>query len=336
MKKSVFAFYYPWYWTKDYSGHWSMWDYGGKHDPDRLTNNNHRDISCPHYPEGSVYDSNDPAVIEKHFVIGGDLGIDAFIVSWWGQGNILNRPFANLLNQAEKSRTRVTIYYETVPSIPFKHRNTALDLIEFVSQYGHHPGFLKIYNQPVIFFYRRVIKQHSAEQWSEIIRTVKQACSVLLIADTLDEEIIRLFDGAHTYSPYESYLWRRNVSKSMRHLVSLAKSNNKMIGVSVMPGFDDRHGNNKITLKRRLWQTFIHFKKDVVIERNNGKTYSEQWKWAIESDPSWILICSFNEWIEGTEIEPSIECGTQYLDITKHYVKQFKYPAREEKQRSLI
>lgn len=323
MKKIVLAFYYAWYWTKEYSSCWSMWNYGNKHEPDKIVEGR-RDISCPHYPIEGPYDSNDPILIQRHFNIANEAGIDAFIVSWWSRNNILNKPFKALLDYAAKNNTKISIYYETVPSVPFKYKITALDLIDFINEYTYHPGFLKIEGQPVIFFFRRVIRQHSIEQWVEIIKLLKRECKVLLIADARDEELIKLFDGAHVYSTLDAYLWRVNVFKYMQKFISLCKKNNKISCFSVMPGFDDKLAGNKFSLKRRIWQAVIHRKKELVIEREGGKTYCHHWEWALDSNSDWITICSFNEWIEGTEIEPSIEFGRQYIDITKRYIEQFK------------
>jgi hypothetical protein len=54
-----------------------------------------------------------------------------------------------------------------------------------------------------------------------------------------------------------------------------------------------------------------------IVPRNNGQTYRTSWDAAIASNPDWITITSFNEWFEGSMIEPSDTYGTQYLDITK-------------------
>ena len=42
------------------------------------------------------------------------------------------------------------------------------------------------------------------------------------------------------------------------------------------------------------------------------------------SAPHWILITSFNEWHEGSEIEPSVEFGAPYLEITAEQVAAWK------------
>jgi len=39
--------------------------------------------------------------------------------------------------------------------------------------------------------------------------------------------------------------------------------------------------------------------------------------------PDWVLITSFNEWHEGSEIEPSLEDGDRYLKLTKQYGPRF-------------
>jgi hypothetical protein len=48
-----------------------------------------------------------------------------------------------------------------------------------------------------------------------------------------------------------------------------------------------------------------------------------QWQQAIAAHPTWILITSWNEWHEGTEIEPSTEFGETALLITQAYAHQF-------------
>jgi hypothetical protein len=44
----------------------------------------------------------------------------------------------------------------------------------------------------------------------------------------------------------------------------------------------------------------------------------------MEYDPNWIVICSWNEWGESTNIEPCLEFGEEYLNLTKHLADRFK------------
>jgi hypothetical protein len=57
--------------------------------------------------------------------------------------------------------------------------------------------------------------------------------------------------------------------------------------------------------------------------RFDGELYAALWRAAIRAAPDWILITSWNEWHEGTEIEPSLEYGDRYLQLTSRYSREF-------------
>jgi hypothetical protein len=62
----------------------------------------------------------------------------------------------------------------------------------------------------------------------------------------------------------------------------------------------------------------------VVRDRANGEFYRETWRAAFSTNPDWIMITSWNEWAEGTMIEPSVTYGNLYLDITREYAAKYK------------
>ena len=76
-----------------------------------------------------------------------------------------------------------------------------------------------------------------------------------------------------------------------------------------MPGYDDR--------KVRPTNGFAR-------SREGGAYYRQNWQAAIDSQPDWVVINSFNEWAEGTYIEPSQAHGSLYLDLTAEWSAQFK------------
>ena len=43
------------------------------------------------------------------------------------------------------------------------------------------------------------------------------------------------------------------------------------------------------------------------------------------SNPQWaIIVSTFNEWMESTQIEPSVQYGDQYLQITRQNADQYR------------
>ncbi|MDL4818461.1 hypothetical protein QP089_29720 [Actinomadura sp. OS1-43] len=71
--------------------------------------------------------------------------------------------------------------------------------------------------------------------------------------------------------------------------------------------------------------------------RNNGQTFVSKWDRAVAIRPQVVLVQSFNEWTGcparpgeemspefSNDIEPSVELGTQYLDLLKQQISRFK------------
>ena len=130
---------------------------------------------------------------------------------------------------------------------------------------------------------------------------------------------IQGFDGVHFYSPAglialfhlalsdrhttppvdvpyiihsQSLLQNINIQKRYTSFVNRGRQLGKITALLVMPGCDDSQ---------------IGRESHKIISSENGALYKKLWKAAIKANPDWVLITSFNEWHEGTEIEPGIE-----------------------------
>ena len=64
------------------------------------------------------------------------------------------------------------------------------------------------------------------------------------------------------------------------------------------------------------------------MDRAYGATYDQVWQAAVSVQPPWILVSSWNEWHEGSEIEPSVEHGRRYLDATRVWAERFRQGGR--------
>jgi len=308
--RRVMAFYYPWYGTPDGPGGRGKSVHWGHTDADK------KDIqSSTHYPSLGAYDSHDPALIDRHCVWAKEAGIDTLIVSWWGRGHYTDRAMPLILDACAKHGLSATLYYETCPN-PKSPEAAARDIARALAPYAGHPAFLKVDGRPVVFVYGRAVGQLGLDGWLRAAALLNEQVStgVALIGDNFSNAAACVFDGLHTYntagqirqkSPDEVRAWART---RFPEWVTLADKARRISTLTVIPGYDD----TKIRTP------------GLAVPRHDGQSYRVQWEEALAADPHWILITSFNEWHEGSEIEPSAEFGRSYLDMTAEYGRRFK------------
>jgi glycoprotein endo-alpha-1,2-mannosidase len=308
-KRKVMAFYYTWYGNPAVSKAWVHWPEGG-HNPEQLSRGGLPDLGATNHPLLGAYDSNNPRVIRQHLAWAEAAGIDVLISTWWGQGDRTDRIMDQLLDAAKETQVRVSIYYERVPN---DKTQAAIDDLLYIGQrYASHPAFFRAAGGPVIFVYGRALHQLPRHEWERVIAAVKEQADITLIADSTDGQWAALFDGLHTYNPVGQIVRRTNMQRAYDMLVKAAHDQGKIAAVTVIPGYDDSN---------------IGRQSPTVAGRQDGLLYDTLWQQAIASSPDWVLITSFNEWHEGSEIEPSIEDGRRYLEQTRTWANRFQAAA---------
>jgi glycoprotein endo-alpha-1,2-mannosidase len=295
-EKKVLAFYYPWYGAPTGpSREWVHWD----PQKPRYTSTN--------TPLAGYYDSRDDGTIERHIREAKQAGIDAFISSWWGIGTFEDLALERLLADAERNDFQVSVYYEEARSGDQIYQ----DLRYLLSKYGQSPAFLKVRGRPVIFFYARAIALLAPKDWAELLQRLdREGLALFSIADGFQEDLTGAFDGVHLYNPVRMnfrYLWELYLRAAPR-----VKAAGKLFAATVVPGYDDRYVRQPGFARGR----------------QDGRYYRAYWDAATDSDPHWILITSFNEWHEGSEIEPSVEFGDEYLKLTRQLADKWKNERR--------
>ncbi len=314
VERRVLAFYYPWYGIPEGPGgagrtvHWGKIDAANK------------DIAAStHYPTLGAYDSHDPAVIDQHCRWAKAAHIDTLIVSWWGHGDYTDRAMPKILDGCKQNGLQACIYYETVPK-PKTAEAAAKDIIKVLEKYGSHEAHLKVDGKPVVFIYGRAVGELGLTGWLEAVKLIKAGYKggAVVIGDQFSYGAARVFDGVHTYNTAGSLKglsldglekWAPGTYGSW---VQLANQAGKISTITVIPGYDD----TKIR------------KPGLAVDRFDGELYRTEWRHAIEADPHWVLVTTFNEWHEGSEIEPSTQFGQKYLELTTEFAERFKATPR--------
>jgi len=287
------VFYYPWYSNPEYHEHWVHWN-----EPDF---NPPLDISSDYYPVLGPYSSFDPLAVAHHFAWLRAAGVGVVISSWWGQGSIEDEAVPLLLEMAERYGLKVAFHIE-----PYGGRSAGrvVDDIQYLyHRYGEHPAFFRTPVQsrwsqderPKGLFFIWAIYHPDPEGepvepefWLDAIEAIHASPEGgLVIANTTDAGWIDRghFDGMYNYAtlnpiPRESFSWARDVPQAAWYVPS------------VLPGFSAKR---------------IGYPSGDFLDRRGGVTYEEQWQAALAFgvEPQMITITSFNEWHEGTQIEPA-------------------------------
>jgi hypothetical protein len=116
------------------------------------------------------------------------------------------------------------------------------------------------------------------------------------------------FDALHVYTPVEFLARGRDLGQTYGALAALARAAGRPFVPAVAPGYDDRRVREP----------------GFAIPRADGATYEASWRAALSVDPAWVLVSSWNEWHEGSEIEPSVEHGRRYLEATRGWAERFR------------
>ncbi len=327
--KKVIAFYYPWYGnTTDYSqtipypieddDSWLHWNYEGRgwYPPVNACSAN--------TPSLGWYDSSDPSIIQTHLEQAEWAGLDAFIISYWGYGGREQKNMQIMMDVAKELNSTVKLapYFEiflvaredrSQSEIISNFTYELSQLHDFLLQQDYRDQVWFENEKPVVWVY--ATKAISQDAWVATKNNLDaQNKSFFFVADNSRNTAAQnaLFHAQHQYDVYGRL--RYDVYLDVFHSTKRKSQRfNQIFVAGVTPGYDDtvvRDGNKPM-------------------ERDDGVTYLRAWNKAISLNPDWISITSWNEWHEGTEIEPSQENGFLALDQTRQFIQEFKTDSYE-------
>jgi Glycosyl hydrolase family 99 len=290
-EKMLWAFYYPWYSLNNWSSSWLK--------------------DHPLEP----YASNNKAVIAKQIEQAQSAGIDAFISSWWGPQTDTDQNLGELLDIADEKNFKVTIYFETLAGpngSPLDESQIRSWLAYAIERYRDHPAFMKVDGKPLIVIF--VSGTVPLEAWARLFASLRdEGLDAVYLAMGYSLSSLDVFDGLHDYSVFTYPNLKQtdlSTARGIHYYPLLSDQHTPKIWVAtVQPGYDD---------------TLQPSREGQIQDRLNGDFYRSTWEAAIQSDPDWIFITTWNEWYEHTNIEPGELYGEQYLKITREYADQWK------------
>ena len=260
------------------------------------------EIGSTYYPVRGPYSSADRALVRAQMREIAATGIDTVIVSWWGPGSVEDRRLRPVAAEARKAGLRVALHVE-----PYPGRTPAAIVVAL--------GKLRGLGIRDVYVYDSVLAEDTS--WRAALASLR---GVRVFAHTTLPGKARKggFQGLYTYDVlvYDG--------RSFRRMCNGARKLGLACAPSVGPGFDAFRATGEVRVRMR----------------NDGRWYDHMWHAALRSAPDVVTITSYNEWHEGTQIEPArvtpgpyatyegawglsgTRAETAYLDRTAYWVER--------------
>jgi hypothetical protein len=305
-KPKVFVHYMPWFVTmpgQKWPSHWSM----SNCNPDIIVNGK-RDICSKYYPQIGPFNNSRSEVLEYDTLLMKMSGVDGVIIDWPGIYDVYDaKPLREvtelLMDKLDKTDLEYSIMWEdrNIPLAIEKRMSSTLkaaanSTLEYAaSHYFNRKNYTKFSNRPLLtMFGPQSLQVLTKVDWD----SVRNSNGNPLIYGLSNNN--QAIDGEFT--------WIANWSLSFTEMISVASNKRQSLKIlSAYPGFEDSY-------KKGGWGQGYK-----TVLPNNGETFKETLRIASENNPDVIQIATWNDWGEGTNIQPSIEKGMQYLEILQKF-----------------
>lgn len=330
------------------SGQYGAWQKDGKdlaHTPDKVHENGLRDIASVYYPSIGLYDVTDPDYQEYMMQLCKMTYIDTlnYYISiasdvdegnWWGDSFTkttlpllekyglyatarLERPGSTSAAKADINTVK-TAFTKILQKL--EDRVLTIDGKPVLSQFsvaGITPGLVEDWKEEYLaeygvspFFMLSTLENLSAQWMSTAdgyygwIELDGDDVKNLPLEYTANKGDYRRYATAEQAINNHGYHLSR-----IKNLIS--QGNITYYSDGLCPGFDDI----------AVWGWGSGPRK---IERGETALYESKWQSAVENNFPMVNIPTWDDWGEGTTIEPSLQYGIDYLEITRKYAAEYK------------
>jgi hypothetical protein len=273
--------------------YWDHWGEGAFNPP--------LDIASDFYPALGAYSIADPAILAQHFSWLREAEVGVIVSSWWGQGSREDQAVPLLLEVTDRYGIKIAFHIE-----PYGGR-TAHSLVRDIKyiyrNYGDHPAFFRTdgttrwspddKSKGLFYLWSSCCPDSDSatvepSYWRDALDAIHALPDGgLVLADMNVSDWVDggHFDGLYNYGVLdigvdEGYSWARALPPEAWYVPG------------INPGFSAKR---------------IGYESNLNTPRRGGDTYDDRWDSAlgVGVEPELVTITTFNEWHEGTQIEPA-------------------------------
>ena len=332
--KKIMAHYMPWYQSQPFRGYWGWhWKMGDAFDPPTT-------FASHYHPLLGLYDSSDPHVLASQALLMKFAGIDGMIADWYGiecfYDYCLIKDSTNLfIPYIKEAGLEFSICYEDatvkimtenpVGNPHFPNRAAAVahgvDVMQWLqTNYFTDPSYLKIDDRPVLLCFGPQFFTDS--EWTTLFASLSPKPHFFPLqyhlisyptrtgefswpgplsgttpsSPTPSSKIIN--DLTNFYTRGTSYHWEHYLDGAFPRFYDIYAE----AGVGSSYGYIDANGS---------------------YGSYGTSTYPYTLERTLQSNSDIVQLITWNDYGEGTIIEPTVEDGYKYLEITQQMRKQY-------------
>jgi len=295
----VFMHFMPWFQSREISGFWGYHWRMNNQNPEITDQAGRRQIASHYYPLTGPYDSRDPIIIEYQLLLMKYAGVDGVLIDWYGTHNV-NDYAANqkgteaVVQKIAETGLRFGIVYEeyTAGIVADKTDKTAIEAaradMEFLQdRYFPSASYIRVDGSPLLLtFGPRYF--NNASQWTQIFDILPHKPVFLPLWNHTSRVGTSNAQGEFAWVDFSQDLSEMNsfYNKGFKYLIG-----------SAYPGFHDFYAEGNAGTS----YGYVDYDRGENLEKLLAK--------AAERNAEYVQLVTWNDYGEGTMIEPTVERG---------------------------
>jgi len=326
------AYYMPWYVSKPFSGAWGFHWTMNHFNPDTFTTNGQRNIASWYYPQVDPYDSDDPALLEYHVLLLKLGGVDGVIADWYGMDNtadygINDQRTLDLFNWTRKAGLKFALCYEdqtiaheiaigflSSSNLAVAHAQQTMLYAE--TNFFNDPSYLRWGVQPVLLNFG--LEYFGAtSNWNSIFSPLTNTPAFFTEDNRLSPA-----KGAFDWPP----MWMSQTNTGAN------------AGILTPAQLDSYLTHFEQTAHNLSWPAFISsafpryhdIYAQAGVQPSNGyfddatgATFQNTLRRALTNSSAIAQLVTWNDYCEGTIIEPTVQYGFRDLGVVQNFRRQY-------------
>lgn len=315
--KKVYVHYMPWFESEEKDGFWGQhWTMTNK-DPNFIDRDGKREIASHYYPLIGPYSTKDKDLQQYHLLLMKLAGVDGVIFDWYGKRDVLDfkhirTGMESFIKELNKTNLEFAVMYEDrvikeqgiiLSDIQIGQAREDIRYIE--KRYMSNKRYIRIKRAPLLMIFGPSYID-SSNDWNLILDSLRNRVSLLTLWNSGD------ILGENNFSGEYAWIDKGHLETLSNYYSGGINYDENIVGGISYPRFHDFYfeGGWK-SEEEEGWE----------IEDNGLQTFRESYEESLKYPNNFMQIATWNDFGEGTQIEPTNEFGFTHLELLQEYTK---------------